>query len=123
MLRKHIVWKHNSYCSSLSWCTEVDSPEFSELSLNLQEAQAFRATTVEHIRTYLALDSKTPCQGINVIQTATRSSIIEEFAPVGHAMVKHYTLGKALLPHVMRLVSPLVDKPVNRPAAGSNATD
>lgn len=91
--------------------------------MNWQEAQANRATTVERVRTYLALDSKTPFQGIDGPQTATRSSIIEEFVPVGHAMVKHYTTGMTLLPHVTRLDSPLIDESVNRPKAGLDARD
>lgn len=92
---------------------EVDSPEFSELSLSLQDAQAFRSTTLERIRGYLALDSKAPRQHVPVTQTATRRSIIEEFAPVGHAMVKHYALGKTLLLLEMRWYSPLIiDEPI-----------
>ena len=70
--------------------------------MNWQEAQAFRAKTVERARAYLELDSKTPFQGVDGPQTAIRSSIIEKFAPVGHAMVKDYTLGKTLLFKVMR---------------------
>lgn len=72
----------------------MDSTEYAELTMNWQEAQAFRAATAERARAYLALDRKTPFQGIDGPQTTIRNSIIEEFAPVGHAMVKHYTLGK-----------------------------
>lgn len=76
----------------------MDSLEFSDLSLSLEEARAFRATTVKHVRTHLALDSKTSCQGIDATQSATRNSILGEFAPVGHAAVKHYTLSKRFCP-------------------------
>ncbi|KAL9039468.1 MAG: hypothetical protein Q9180_002508, partial [Flavoplaca navasiana] len=71
---------------------ESDSPEFSELSLNLPAAQAFRATTVERVRTCLALDHNTPYQRIDATLTEAQNSIIEQFVPVGHALVKHYTL-------------------------------
>lgn len=80
----------------------MDSTEFSELAIDFQEAQAFRAKTANFCRASLELDSKTPCQGTDGPQTAVRSSIIEEFAPVGHAMVKAYTLGKKFLFQVMR---------------------
>ncbi|KAL9637144.1 MAG: hypothetical protein Q9204_001988, partial [Flavoplaca sp. TL-2023a] len=75
-----------------AWDDESDSPEFSELSLNLPEAQAFRATTVERVRTCLALDHNTPYQRIDATLTEAQNSIIEQFVPVGHALVKHYTL-------------------------------
>ena len=65
--------------------------------MDYQEAQAFRAKTVEVCRACLELDSETPRQGTDGPQTAVRSSIIEKFAPVGRAMVKDYTFGKILL--------------------------
>lgn len=84
-------------CLSLRKCTETDSVEFSELAMNLEDAQAFRATTLDRIRNYLALDHKAPDQNINTAQTALRRSILEQFAPVGRAILQHCTLGKYLL--------------------------
>lgn len=69
--------------------------------MDYEEAQAFRAKTVQVCRACLELDSETPHHGTDGPQTAIRSSIIEKFAPVGRAMVKDYTLGKPLLFQVM----------------------
>lgn len=74
----------------------MDSTEFSELAMDYQEAQAFRAKTVEVCCASLELESNTQSSGTDGPQTAIRSSIIEKFAPVGHAMVKNYTLGKTI---------------------------
>lgn len=76
----------------------MDSTEYSALAMDFQEAQAFRAKTVEFCCASLELDSKTLLPGTDGPQTEIRSSIIEKFAPVGHAMVKDYTIGKTLLP-------------------------
>jgi len=44
------------------------------------------------------IDGKTKAEDIPVAQPASRISILAQFAPVGHAMVQHYTLGKCILP-------------------------
>ncbi len=77
--------------------TETDSLEFSELATSFEEAQAFRAQTLNHIRTALALDCKDPKHNTGIIEPASRSSILEQFCPVGRAMVKHCALGKSRL--------------------------
>ena len=82
---------------SLRQHTETDSLEFSELATNFKEAQAFRAATLDRIRMDLALEDKAPDQDTDAVQTASRRSILEQFAPVGRAMVKHCALGKCLL--------------------------
>ena len=45
---------------SLRQCTETDSLEFSDLAINFEEAQAFRAATLDHIRISLKLDYTAP---------------------------------------------------------------
>ena len=86
--------------SSLRQRTETDSLELSGLLENFEEAQAFRATTLDSVRMYLALDCNATNQDTDATQKASRRSILEQFAPVGRAMVKHCTLGKYLL-HIM----------------------
>lgn len=77
--------------------TETDSLEFSELGVNFEEAQIFRAVTLNRIHMYLSIDFTAPDQDTDSGQTVARRSILEQFAPVGRALVKHYTLGKCLL--------------------------
>ena len=77
--------------------TETDSLEFSELGTNFEEAQIFRAITLNRVHMYLSLDFTAPDQETDSGQTVARRSILEQFDPVGRAMVKHYTLGKRLL--------------------------
>ena len=74
--------------------TETDSLEFSELATSLEEAQAFRAHTLKHVRTALALGWKDFEHNMGIVEPASRSSILEQFSPVGCAMVKHCALGK-----------------------------
>ena len=74
----------------------MDSLEFSELSLDMEEARVFRMTTLERVSKYLALDTKTPYRGIDATLSNTRNSILEEFGPVGHAAVQICTMSKAL---------------------------
>lgn len=77
---------------------EMDSQEFSDLSLDLKETSAFHLATLQRVRTYLALDTKGAAQEIDTTISATRSSIVDEFAPMGHAAVQYCTLSKAACP-------------------------
>lgn len=97
-------------CTSffLKQCTEIDSLEFSELATNFKAAQVFRATTLERINMYLALDCKVLDQDTDAVKSASQRSILEQFALVGCALVKHCELGKCLFP-VNRLHGPFVD--------------
>ena len=79
--------------------TETDSVEFSELATNFEEAQAFRATTLDRIRMYLALACKGQDQDTESTKIASHRSILEHFAPVGSAMVEHCAIGKCLFPN------------------------
>ena len=82
---------------SLRQCTETDSLEFSDLAINFEEAQAFRAATLDHIRISLKLDCTAPGQDTYVTQRGSRGSILDHFTPVGRAIVEHCTLGKYVL--------------------------
>lgn len=81
-------------CLSLRLRIETDTLEFSELGTNFEEAQAFRASTLDRIRMYLALECTVPDRDTDAHADETSSLDLEYFAPVGRAMVKHYTLGK-----------------------------
>ena len=101
----------------LKQCTESDSLEFSELATNYEEAQAFRAITVNRIRTSLALDCTASNRDTITTQMGSRDSILEQFAPVGCAIIKHCTLGKCLL-NINKLVIKIF---FNRATQCSNA--
>ena len=74
----------------------MDSHEFSELATKFEEAQAFRKATIDRIRRYLAVDFRTEDQDTSITQPASRWCILEQFAPVGHAMVAYCTFGNNL---------------------------
>lgn len=62
-------------CLSLRLRIETDTLEFSELGRNFEEAQAFRASTLDRIRMYLALECTVPDRDTDATQTRPRRSI------------------------------------------------
>lgn len=73
---------------------EIDSFAFSELSKRFEEALAFSALSVKRVSTRLAPNKETGHRIPKTTVTDNCNSIIELFAPVGRAVVKHYILRK-----------------------------
>ena len=76
---------------------EFDSLDFSDLGTKFEEAQAYRAASLQHIHMSLALDCPIPDGYKNATLSEFHASILESFTPIGLAMVKDCSLGQYLL--------------------------